>query len=144
MDSLMNFMLANRLLSVEKCPVPTQQNLIDCGEAIIRLESRYQANEKTFYNDNGKNNKIAIDFNQYVSDPLAAISRVYNVLNDEDGTVPEEIKNAIDDGREEHKARKKTKYFIKCSLGEFGVDESKTEELNTTVLSNGKIVMKGR
>ena len=143
MESLMNFMIANRLLSVARCPVPTEQNLADLGEAITRVEAKYQEHEREFFNNRtaGDNrNKIAIDFNQYINDPQSAVKKIYKVIDGHHGgEVPPEIDEAMAKGAEQHKARKKVKYYIKCSLAEFGVDESKTKVLGTLVNSEGQI-----
>ena len=46
-----------------------------------------------------------------------------------DGAVPLDIEKALSRGREGHENRSKMRYFIKLTLGEFGVDEAKVKAM---------------
>ena len=127
LESLLNFMIANRLLIVETPLIPTIRDVLAIGEAITRLELDYMREEENFFASGGRR-KTCIQFAEYVANTKLAVAKCYAVIN-EDGQVPKEILSAIERGREEHKNRSKMKYRIKLSLGEFGIDEEKFKKL---------------
>lgn len=130
LESLLNFMIANRLLVAEAPLTPTSEQILATGEAMTRLEIDYIREEREFFDndDDGKARKISIKFDEYVKDTESAIKKCYAIIND-DKKVPEEISEAIVRGKEEHKNRSKMTYRIKLSLAEFGVDVTKFRKL---------------
>ena len=127
-ESLMNFMLANRLIVADTGLVPSKRNLLDTGEAIGRLEIDYIRREREFFKEGKK--KAVVKFEEYVKDPANALEKVYEVIGrgtggKGGGGVPAEIKAAMVEGKEGHANRGKMKYSIKLKLGEFGIDETK-------------------
>jgi hypothetical protein len=84
--------------------------------------------EKEFFGSSKSARKVVVPFKEYVLDPSAAVAKVYKVIGSPNGEVPAAIKQALAHGKDGHESRGKMKYFIKLTLGEFGVDAAKDKE----------------